>query len=432
MRVPKILRALLVGLVTFVVIVFLVALIGMNVGIYRAGPPHRGILVLRGGTLIDGTGREPIRNVVVVIKGNRIERVGSGLLVPPEADVIEVQGLTLLPGLIDCHVHLGGPIVERREDVRKPWKMIPDFWDYLRQMTHRRRLAIENGVTTVKSVGDVHPQILELRDAIAAGKLEGPRIFAVGPIFTAPGGHPAGTIYRGNPWLITRATRQVSDPEAARREVVRLAGEGVDGIKVVYSGPGELPRLRRDVLEAIVDEAHKHELRVVAHTRTADEVKEVIEAGVDGLEHGLTAPEELTEDLIQLMRERGLYYVPTLQVHGSQALPRVQANLRRLSAGGVKIALGTDANNPGRVNIGTGVHKELELMVAAGLQPMEAILAATKNAAEHLGKGNDLGTIEPGKFADLIAVSGDPLKTIGDVRNIRLVIKGGKVLVRVD
>jgi enamidase len=351
-----------------------------------------------------------------------------------------------MPGLIDCHLHLGGLTVD------KPGKAIGKisfidmasfFWDYFRNYAHRRRLAIENGVTTIRSAGDHYPHIIRLRDKIAAGKLSGPRIFAPGPTITAPGGHPAGTIYKGNRYIIENATRQLADVNIAREEVRRLVEGGVDCIKAIYSDINpmdiahKVPRLSLDVLEVLADEAHQHNLKLMVHTGSPKETLDAIKAGADSIEHGILPGGdsiEFEDDLIKMMLDKGTYFVPTLAIAWAykDAYPDVFSGLKKtfkkLHSAGVNIATGTDSGTPGVV-IGKGLHKELELMVEAGISPLEAIAAGTRNAANNLGKASDLGTIEPGKLADIIAVSGDPLKDIRDTREIKLVIKDGKTLV---
>ena len=194
------------------------------------------MFVLSNGTLIDGTGHKPIQKSIVIINGSRIEDVGSRIKYPEDTNMVDLHGLTIMPGLIDCHLHLGGLTVD------KPGKVIGKvsladmasfFWDYLRNYAHRRQLAIENGVTTIRSAGDHYPHIIRLRDKIAAGKLSGPRIFAPGPTITAPGGHPAGTIYKGNRYIIKNAVRQIADVNSAKEEVRRLVEGGVDCIKAI-------------------------------------------------------------------------------------------------------------------------------------------------------------------------------------------------------
>jgi len=404
------------------------------------------VLALTNVRLIDGTGHDPIENMAIILDGNRIKNVGLVTSYPDNTNVVDLRGLTVMPGLIDCHLHLGGLTVD------KPGKAIGKvslkdmasfFFDYSRNYAHRRWLAIENGVTTIRSAGDHYPHIIRLRDKIAAGKLSGPRIFAPGPTITAPGGHPAGTIYKGNRYIIKNATRQIAEVSSAREEVRRLVEGGVDCIKAIYSDINpmdithKVPRLSLDVLEVLADEAHQYNLRLMVHTGSPKETMDAIKAGADSIEHGILPGADSTEfedDLVKMMLDRGTYFVPTLAIAWAykETYPAVFSDLKRavkiLHSAGVNMAAGTDSGTPGVV-IGKGLHKELELMVEAGISPMEAIMAGTRNAADNLGKTNELGTIEPGKLADIIAVSGDPLKDIRDTREIKLVIKDGKILV---
>jgi len=429
MRVLLIIAAVLAGLV-------LLGFIAFHMGIYPAAPAHKGVVALIRARVIDGTGAPPIEEAMILIRDGRIVAVGPAdeIPIPEGAQVLKLRGLTVLPGLIDSHVHFGAPEVERFEDYQK--LSVPALiWDAMRMHPGKRRAFIEHGVTAIKSVGDPYPWIIEVKRAIEGGKLEGPRVFAAGPGFTAPGGHPAGTIFKDNPYLIRTATRQMTDPERAREEVRSLAQGRVDFIKALYDGGSErspfglLPKLDRAVLKAIIEEAHAQGLKVTVHWSHIRELVEIVDLGMDGLEHA--GVEELPESLVQEIAARGIWVTPTLAVFERLFPPAVlevaKRNVRKLREAGVKIAAGTDAGNPG-VLFGPSLHRELELLVEAGLTPMEAILAATKNAAELLGM-EELGTLEPGKLADLIAVEGNPLRDISTIRDIRLVIKGGKVLV---
>ena len=396
--------------------------------------------------LIDGTGHEPVERATIVLDGKRIKSVGIQTSYPQEANVIDLRSLTIMPGLIDCHLHLGGFVIDKPgRPIRQVsfFDFIPSLWDYFRNYAQRRMLAIENGVTTIRSAGDNYPHITRLRDKIESGRLTGPRILTPGPIITAPGGHPAGTIYRRNRYVVEHATRQVKDTKVAREEVKRLVEGGVDCIKVVYSKTNpmdlshEVPQLALDVLEAIVDQAHSDNLRVMVHTGSANETRDAVSVGADSIEHGILPGADSIEfqnSVIMTMVEKGTYYVPTLAIAWAyrSMYPDVFSNskklLKKLHSQGVNVALGTDSGAPGVV-IGKAVHKELELMVEAGLSPMDAIVAGTKNAAENLGRRSDLGTIEEGKLADMIVVSGGPLKDISKTRCISLVMKDGKILV---
>ena len=404
------------------------------------------MLVLINGRLIDGTGREPADKTSILIEGNRISNVSPDVGRPEGASVIDLNGFTIMPGLIDCHLHLGGFVIdEPGRPIGKVYfrDFIPFLWDYLRNFTRRRKLAIENGVTTIRSAGDNYPHIIQLRDKINSGRLRGPRIFTPGPIFTAPGGHPAGTIYRRNRYIVEHATRQVSDTGTARDEVKKLVEGGVDCIKAIYSKidamdtSHEVPRLELHVLKAIVDEAHQHNLPTMVHTGTPDETIDAVSAEADSIEHGIlpgTDSTEFPEKLISMMLDRKTYFVPTMAIASAyrEMYPDLFAALNRLVKqlhdAGVNIALGTDSGTPG-VCIGKGVHMEMEAMAGAGLSPMQAIVAGTKNAAENLGMASEMGTVEKGKLADIIAVSGNPLEDITATSNISLVIKNGEVMV---
>ena len=404
------------------------------------------MFTLTDGNLIDGTGRKPVEKATVVIDGNRIAGVGSEISRPVEGRIIDLHGLTILPGLIDTHLHLGGFVID------KPGRpigqiyfsdFIPYFWDYFRSFKKRRMLAIENGVTTIRSAGDNYPHITRLRDNIQSGKLSGPRIFSPGPIFTAPGGHPAGTIYKRNRYIVEHATRQVGDPETAREEVRKLVEGGVDCIKAVYTDidvfdlTRKVPKLALNVLEALVDEAHSHNLRTMVHAGTPGDTRDVLNAGTDSVEHGIlpgSDSTELPDEVIKMMLDRGTYFVPTAATAWAyrEMYPDLYTALKKLlkllSEAGVNIALGTDSGAPGVV-IGKAVHREMAVMVEAGISPMQALVAATKNAAANLGRASDLGTVEENKLADIVVVSGNPLEDISNTGNIRMVIKDGEVLV---
>ena len=231
--------------------------------------------------------------------------------------------------------------------------------------------------------------------------------------------------------------RQIAEPDTAKEEVKRLVEGGVDCIKAIYSDVDPMdigyrvPRLPLGVLESLAVEALRHDLKLMVHTGSPKETTDAVRAGADSIEHGIlpgSDPTEFGDELIQMMLDRGTYSIPTLAIAWSYRAkyPDVfsgpKRTTKRLDDAGVNLAAGIDSGTPGVV-IGGGLHKELELMVEAGISPMAAIKAGTMQAAKLLGKAEELGSIEPGKLADIIAVSGDPLKSIGDTKNIKLVIK---------
>jgi len=384
-----------------------------------------------------------MEDATIVIDGGVIQTMAPDALVRGEAKVLDLNGLTVVPGFIDVHVHFGGFVVDDPDWQFSYWSAFPFFLDAVSGFKKRRTLALGSGVTTVRSAGDNHPQILRLRDRIRAGKLVGPEIVAAGPIFTAPGGHPAGTIYKDNRYVVEHATRQVDDPDEARAGVQRLASDGVDQIKAVYGAvnPFDLdhpvPKLKRRVLQALVDEAHRCGLPAMVHVGTAKDAIEAVSAGADSLEHGILPGADSPEcpaELLGAMADRGTFFVPTLSAAWAmkRMFPAALRNTMRWVAdmhrAGVSIALGTDAGAPGVV-IGRAAHRELGLLVEAGLTPSEAIAAGTRNAAGVIRRADHLGTIGPGRQADLVAVAGDPLENIRMTREVRLVLKNGAVVV---
>lgn len=431
-----------------------------------AGRAQKSLLVIKGARVIDGTGRAPLSNAVVVIEGERIKSVfGAGERpIPAQARVIDATGKTILPGLIDAHVHSGGSAGAGVSEMEfTPWRERRDLKAYLYA-----------GVTTIKSLGDDQSNMLMLRGQERAGKLVSPRIFAVGKVLTAPGSHPVSTTFAQAPgFVIEAAVAQVDTEEAARVAVRAQASAGVDGIKAIFEGGSatrSVPKLKPEVLRAIIAEAHRAGLKVSVHCDSAQDVRDAVLFGADGIEHADQSG--LPDETLKLMAERAVFYTPTLVVFDASyqrfrsgvetndpltrasVIPEIldglkqsrarmdekaaqaaavrllerrdtaRANVRRAAALGVRIVAGTDAGNPA-VFHGPSLHRELELLVEAGLTPLAAISAATLNAAAYLGASDRLGSIEPGKLADLLVVDTDPGTDIGATRKIWMVIKGG-------
>ena len=406
-----------------------------RIGLYTAGDPHEGIRVVEGARLLDGTAAEPIRDARVVIRDDTITDVGpaADVEVPEGAEVVEAEGLTLMPGLIDAHVHFGAPEVDEPED----WEelSIPGLiWDSFRMRPSVRRSFLEAGVTTVGSVGDSDEWIVQVRELLRDGSLEGPRLVTSGPLFTAPGGHPAGTIYEGIDFLVETATRQVADPEDVRTKMPAVADLEVDFVKAVVEGgrPGAdepLPRLEPEALEAVVSEAEREGLHVTVHWGREEEALMAVEAGASGLEHA--GHHELSDEAVESIAESGASLVATLAVLEAvvpESLEPAQRNVRRLAEAGGTVVAGSDAANPG-LHFGDALHRELELLVDAGLEPAQAVRAATGDAARHLGLEGEVGTLRPGARADVVAVAGDPSQDVGAVRRVRLVLRDGRVVV---
>ncbi len=349
-----------------------------------------------------------------------------------------MSGLTLLPGFIDSHVHLSG-IRARIPDGKRELGPVRYFWQFIRRFPERRRALIESGVTTVKSLGDPYPWIVKFAERIERHELAGPRVFAAGPFLTAPGGHPVAQLRRagqGDSSFIAQVARQVTGHAQARNAVATISRR-VDYVTAVLEDRGEpeSERLAAALLHVITSAAHAEGLRVLVHVSTAYDVDVALPAGVDGIEH-VPYDEPLTTVALDELRERHVFVDPTLQaleqqrgeLLGDTAAARLaRANTRRLGEARVPLVVGSDAPNPG-TTFGYTFHEELRNLVEVGMSPGEAIAAATSVAAEYLGLADSLGTIAPGKWADIVAVAGDPLSDIAAASDIYLVIADGQVL----
>ena len=390
-------------------------------------------LLITQARVIAGTGRVH-EGVTLAIKGERIDAITPGQAPSRSTRTINAAGKTVLPGLINAHVHLRPPGVVNQQTLSNyvSHGLGSDLDDYL-----------SHGVTTIKSAGDPAEPLIQARQRLEQGEIQGPRLFLTGPPLTGVDGHPAATLFKDNPWLRTRHAIELASEQEARNAVRRLAASGVDAIKLVYQGgtdheepymfrPGvPLLKMSPRIMQAVIEESHRHQLPVTAHTNDLVDALAVLEAGCDGLEHGVSRTRLRDRELGPLMRERGASYVPTLSLYARRrpdTLETAKANLKRLADQGVRIVLGTDGI-PSAGASGLDTLKELELTVSSGMDPDQVIQAATRSAAQHLGKLDELGTVETGKLADLLIINGDPLADITALYNIEVVIKGGKIVV---
>jgi imidazolonepropionase-like amidohydrolase len=349
---------------------------------------------------------------------------------------VDAAGGWVMPGLIDTHIHFYDVRAVSDPDAMRAFEE--------NELPGRLGLFLDHGITTIKSVGDPTDGILGARDRIAAGALRGPRLLATGCGITGRDGHPAATVFRDNPWARERFTGEVSSVQEIRDLVHHLADRKVDAIKLLSEGacahsdgpsylwqnPAfpdgvELERLPLDLLRAGIEAAHERGLRVTVHTTQQAAAREAVEAGADGLEHGVTVEPLTDHSLIDLMLERGITYTPTLWI--DDAHPDSRGNLRRVAEAGVPIALGSDTFS-GRGLFGANTLEEAELMVAAGMTPTQVLAAGTSGASRQCVRP-DLGTVAPGKRADLLVLNADPTTDIRNLRELRLVILNGELVV---
>ncbi len=402
-------------------------------------------VVIHAGHLLDGESKTERAQVSILIHDDRITAVQNGFVSPAGADVIDLSNATVLPGLIDCHDHItsnfdgGNPVAETVTRT--------DFDEAFLSVGNARNTLMA-GFTTIRDVGADPDVVIALKKAVAHGDIVGPRMFVAGPPLGPTGGHndPSNGF---DPHLSHEGWTNwiVDSPEAARHAVRKLHQMGADLIKIMPSGgvlsiadDPNLQLMDDDEIKAVIDMAHSLHMKVAAHAHGTQAINHTVALGVDSIEHGSFADAES----YKLMKQHGTYLVPTMliahavvevakthpeQLNPSSAAkalqvgPRIRENLANAYHAGVKIAFGTDQ---GLVAHGLNA-QEFALMVDAGMTPADAIMAATHNAADLIGDSKDIGSIQPGRYADIVAVKGDPLSDVTELERVQFVMKGGKV-----
>jgi imidazolonepropionase-like amidohydrolase len=411
--------------------------------IFAADAPQQ-LVAIRAARLIDGRGGKSVSPAVIVIRGNKIESIGGS--VPAGAQIIDLGDMTLLPGLIDAHVHtlLQGDITSEDYDAQ----LFKESLAYRALRASKAvKIALSHGFTTVRDLeteGAMYTDV-DVKHAINNGVIDGPRMVVSTRAMSVTGGYgPSGYA----PDVSYPMGVQIVDgPDAARKAVREQIAHGADWIKVYadrsyfVAKDGTLsstPTFNAEEMKAIVEEAHRLRHKVAAHAMARPGIENALNAGVDSIEHGISIP----DDLIDVMVAKGTYLCPTLTVTEYVAPGRVAAggaiwgkipafhhdSFARALKRGVKIAFGTDAGGFAWDAINEA--REFGYEVQFGMTPMQAIQTATKNASELLDMSDRVGTIEAGKLADIVAVPGDPLADITAMERVGFVMKDGTVYKR--
>jgi imidazolonepropionase-like amidohydrolase len=403
------------------------------------------VTVIHAGTLLAVPGETPRRNASVVVRGNRITEVRDGFVDMPGARVVDLRTATVMPGFIDMHVHMRG--LDDRIQARLQ-ASVRDYEDeaYTAQVNARRTLLA--GFTTVRDLGNNPRLIFSLRDAINGGMFAGPTIIAAGQGISVSGGHsdPRNGLNRDLYHVeAERVINTCNGPADCRRAVRDQIGLGAEVIKIAATGGvlsnvagGLNQQMLPDEMAAIVETAKAFGRPVAAHAHGVDGVNAALRAGVNSIEHGTFTNDET----FRLYRQSGAYYVPTLLAPAAAvadgergALTPAQFDKARQAAGNAERSFGRAVREKINIAFGTdsGVSRhgdnaqEFALMVRNGMTPMAAIRSATVNAATLLGRQDRIGTIEPGKDADIVAVQGDPTQNVRLLENVGFVMRHGRV-----
>lgn len=400
------------------------------------------IVAIKAGRLIDVENGRVLTNQLIIVENDRIKSVGANSKIPDGATVIDLSNATVMPGFIDTHTHITGDTDGNYYD-----RFRKSFVDAAITVHLNARKTLDAGFTTIRDLGSEGFVDVALRNAINAGKIPGPRMQCSGYYIGSTGSH--GDEVGFSPWLASRMPAEMSGiadgPDAVRKKVRYLIKYGAEVIKFGASA-GVLteeasvgaPQFTLEEMNAIVDEARMHGIKACAHAHGTEAIKMAIKAGVASVEHGSF----LDDEGIRLMKERGTYlsadiynddYImaefakmgfPQIILDKEKLVGRTQReNFKKAVLAGVKIAYGTDAGiYPHGWNA-----KQFAKMVEWGQTPMQAIQSATINSADLLGWKDKIGSIAPGKYADIVAVSADPLANITALENVSFVMKGGTV-----
>ena len=396
------------------------------------------MIALKNATLIDGTGKKPVEGITILIEKGLIREVGTDLSVPEDADIINLNGKTVIPGLIDAHIHINGSSSLDRPGASH---LIPSY-----NYAEMREGCLRWGVVAVRTCGQFWEEALAFREGVENGTIEhSPRVCVSGPMFRAPGGHPCYTVFMSDPDVEQFACEIVAE-DTEVEPLIKMSKElGVDFTKVFYAHlnkmdyPNPVPRLSKQKLKEIIDISHRYGLSVTVHVDSPAEMEAAVELGADVIEHMIGAGETnhiLSDELVELTKKSGAVVDPTmisikrfdpLNDSAPSVWEAVKKAVKKCYDAGIPLAVGCDSGIP-FVPFGEAVHDEMACLNEAGISTLEIISMATGGNAKLLNMDDRIGTIEPGKEADLIVLEKDPLDNIQNTKTIELVFSKGRIV----
>lgn len=390
----------------------------------------KGEYIIKNVHIIVGDGSE-LHSQNVYVKSGIIRQVTDSPIEKKTAQIIDGTGKTLMPGLIDSHIHIQG--INNRSDEESDKfleERIPQIFS---------EKVLPYGITTIKDLCAPRHFIYKLRNKLKKGEITGPELLVVGPNFTTPNGHPANTLGGKNPWIRKEMAIEVTNYEQVTEGINELKAAGVDFLKFTYQGGDyiyfgdiiKIDKLDKSLMQQIISEGKEKGLNTTAHVFYYDDVKELLEAGIYGIEHGILDRDiEPDDKIIEIWKESGAHFVPTVNAMNYEEektrMVHSKHNLKVLYDAGIHIAMGTD--NMLEIMSGEVEHQELAYYVEAGLTPMEAIVLATKNGAENLGIADRKGLVKEGMEADLILLDKNPAEDISNIKFIDKVFRKGEVV----
>lgn len=418
---PGCLRKILIGIILSVSLSSAIVYFTFTKGMYKGEPAEYTSIFIKNGTLFTGLDVEPSQQNILITKES-ISCLGADCEVPENARVIDANNLAVLPALTDLGVQFYRASGEDRNA-----SSFEQFLSFTRQRPEVRKNFHRAGISTIRSIGDAPQNILVLRDQLASGKLAGPRLYASGLMISVEGGYPQVTDYQGNDFMLENGVQLIQGPNSISECMEKLQELEVDGLKLVYrSFDKQYPILEFEEMESLIKQGKKLNLWISVLTGSNQEIQEAIEAGAEILEFGTKeAIDSLS--ILKLVESQAIYLPMLSHLEEDEAALNLQSeNVARIYQAGGRIGVASD--NRAYQSFGKSLQRELELLVGAGIPAPEVLRMASFGAAMGLKTDDRFGSIEIGKWADIILTEGKPWENISDIKRVQYLIQDGKIV----